>query len=86
MKVVFSRHPGALRWFDAGRHTGENHASGTAVASPDPNWIDAMSFRPFTSESYAHDDRPEAWRDVLGAARFMTGTPLRRTATRPAWR
>src|SRR5882757_10701075 len=41
--------------------------SGTAVASPDPNWIDAMSFRPFTSESYAQDDRPEAWRDVLGA-------------------
>jgi acetamidase/formamidase/AraC-like DNA-binding protein len=26
-----------------------------------------MSFRPFTSESYAQDDRPEAWRDVLGA-------------------
>ena len=26
-----------------------------------------MSFRPFTSESYARDDRPEAWRDVLGA-------------------
>ncbi len=24
-----------------------------------------MSFRPFTSESYACDDRPEAWRDVL---------------------
>ena len=24
-----------------------------------------MSFRPFTSESYAQDDRPEAWRDVL---------------------
>src|SRR6266700_6581090 len=24
-----------------------------------------MSFRPFTSESYARDDRPEAWRDVL---------------------
>ena len=26
-----------------------------------------MSFRPFTSESYARDDRPEAWRDVLNA-------------------
>jgi acetamidase/formamidase/AraC-like DNA-binding protein len=26
-----------------------------------------MSFRPFTSESYAQDDRSEAWRDVLGA-------------------
>ncbi|MBR0990113.1 acetamidase/formamidase family protein [Bradyrhizobium japonicum] len=26
-----------------------------------------MSFRPFTSESYAQDDRPEAWRDVLAA-------------------
>jgi acetamidase/formamidase/AraC-like DNA-binding protein len=26
-----------------------------------------MSFRPFTSESYAQDDRPEAWRDVLSA-------------------
>ena len=26
-----------------------------------------MSFRPFTSESYAQDDRPDAWRDVLGA-------------------
>ncbi len=26
-----------------------------------------MSFRPFTSKSYAQDDRPEAWRDVLGA-------------------
>lgn len=26
-----------------------------------------MSFRPFTSESYAQDDRPEAWRDVLNA-------------------
>jgi len=24
-----------------------------------------MSFRPFTSESYACDDRPDAWRDVL---------------------
>jgi acetamidase/formamidase/AraC-like DNA-binding protein len=26
-----------------------------------------MSFRPFTSESYSEDARPEAWRDVLGA-------------------
>jgi acetamidase/formamidase/AraC-like DNA-binding protein len=26
-----------------------------------------MSFRPFTSESYTRDDRPEAWRDVLAA-------------------
>jgi acetamidase/formamidase/AraC-like DNA-binding protein len=26
-----------------------------------------MSFRPFTSESYAEADRPEAWRDVLSA-------------------
>ena len=26
-----------------------------------------MSFRPFTSESYAQADRPEAWRDVLSA-------------------
>jgi acetamidase/formamidase/AraC-like DNA-binding protein len=26
-----------------------------------------MSFRPFTSESYAQHDRPEAWRDVLSA-------------------
>ena len=26
-----------------------------------------MSFRPFTSESYAEHDRPEAWRDVLSA-------------------
>ena len=41
--------------------------SGTRVASIDPDWINAMSFRPFTSESYAQDDRPEAWRDVLGA-------------------
>src|SRR6266568_8440597 len=30
-------------------------------------WVDPMSFRPFTSESYAQDDRPEAWRDVLNA-------------------
>ena len=27
-----------------------------------------MSFRPFTSESYAEPDRPEAWRDVLNTA------------------
>jgi acetamidase/formamidase/AraC-like DNA-binding protein len=33
----------------------------------DPDWINAMGFRPFTSESYAQGDRPEAWRDVLGA-------------------
>lgn len=26
-----------------------------------------MSFRPFTSESYSEDARPEAWRDVLAA-------------------
>ena len=26
-----------------------------------------MNFRPFTSESYSEDDRPEAWRDVLGS-------------------
>jgi acetamidase/formamidase/AraC-like DNA-binding protein len=26
-----------------------------------------MGFRPFTSESYAQDDRPDAWRHVLGA-------------------
>jgi acetamidase/formamidase/AraC-like DNA-binding protein len=26
-----------------------------------------MSFRPFTSESYAEGDRPDAWRDVLAA-------------------
>lgn len=26
-----------------------------------------MGFRPFTSESYAEGDRPEAWRDVLAA-------------------
>lgn len=41
--------------------------SGTQVALIDPDWVDAMSFRPFTSESYVQDDRPEAWRDVLGA-------------------
>jgi len=27
-------------------------------------WVDPMSFRPFTSESYAQNDRPEAWRDM----------------------
>jgi acetamidase/formamidase/AraC-like DNA-binding protein len=26
-----------------------------------------MSLRPFTSESYSRDDRPEAWRDILGS-------------------
>lgn len=26
-----------------------------------------MSFRPFTSESYSEDDRPDAWRDVLSS-------------------
>jgi hypothetical protein len=26
-----------------------------------------MSLRPFTSESYSEDDRPEAWRDVLSS-------------------
>ena len=26
-----------------------------------------MNYRPFTSESYAENDRPEAWRDVLSA-------------------
>src|SRR5246127_5081607 len=41
-------------------------------------WIDAMSFRPFTSESYAQDDRPEAWRDVLGAVGLQppSGSPF----------
>jgi len=41
--------------------------SGTQVALFDPDGVDAMNFRPFTSESYAQDDRLEAWRDVLGA-------------------
>ena len=41
--------------------------SGTQVALTDPDWVDPMSFLPFTSESYAQDDRPEAWRDVLAA-------------------
>jgi acetamidase/formamidase/AraC-like DNA-binding protein len=40
--------------------------TGTQVASISPDWGDAMNFRPFTSESYTQDDRPEAWRDVLG--------------------
>jgi acetamidase/formamidase/AraC-like DNA-binding protein len=39
--------------------------SGTGVASLDRTRVNAMSFRPFTSESYAQADRPEAWRDVL---------------------
>src|SRR5205085_3658548 len=41
--------------------------SGTGVASFDQGGSIAMSFRPFTSESYAQDDRAEAWRDVLRA-------------------
>lgn len=53
-----------------------------------------MSFRPFTSESYARDDRPEAWRDVLSAVGlqpassnvFYDGHARRRIATRLAWR
>src|ERR1700680_4949563 len=32
-----------------------------------PVWGRSMSFRPFTSESYSEDARPEAWRDVLSA-------------------
>src|ERR1700676_4349005 len=32
-----------------------------------PVWGRCMSFRPFTSESYSEDARPEAWRDVLSA-------------------
>src|ERR1700675_1408734 len=66
------------RRFDAARHADEKRASGTAVASPDPNWIEAMIFRPFTSESYAQDDRPEAWRDVLGAVGLQpaSGSPF----------
>ena len=56
-----------LPWFNRHRHGEQARASGTAVASLDPNWVDAMSFRPFTSESYAQDDRSDAWRDVLGA-------------------
>jgi acetamidase/formamidase/AraC-like DNA-binding protein len=54
-------------WLGRHWHNEQTRASGTAVASLDPNWVDAMSFRPFTSESYAQDDRPEAWRDVLSA-------------------
>src|ERR1700761_1033462 len=38
------------------------------VASPMPGVSWRMSFRPFTSESYAEHDRPEAWRDVLNTA------------------
>ncbi|WP_407174278.1 acetamidase/formamidase family protein [Bradyrhizobium sp. STM 3562] len=34
-----------------------------------------MSFRPFTSESYAQNDRPEAWRDVLSAVGLKPATP-----------
>ena len=30
---------------------------------PGVSW--RMSYRPFSSESYAEHDRPEAWRDVL---------------------
>ncbi|WP_225117921.1 acetamidase/formamidase family protein [Bradyrhizobium sp. BRP22] len=41
--------------------------SGTRVASIGSDWVEPMSFRPFTSESYARDDRLEAWRDVLAA-------------------
>src|SRR3954466_12402369 len=37
-------------------------------------WVDPMSFRPFTSESYAQDDRPEAWRDVLAAVGLQPAT------------
>jgi acetamidase/formamidase/AraC-like DNA-binding protein len=33
-----------------------------------------MSFRPFTSESYSEDDRPEAWRDVLNAVGLQPGS------------
>ncbi|WP_186294337.1 acetamidase/formamidase family protein [Bradyrhizobium guangdongense] len=33
-----------------------------------------MSFRPFTSESYAQGDRPEAWRDVLAAVGLQPAT------------
>ncbi len=38
---------------------------GGCLEFPDPGR--AMSFRPFTSESYAEGERPEAWRDVLNA-------------------
>ena len=37
-------------------------------------WVDPMSFRPFTSESYTQDDRPEAWRDVLAAVGLQPAT------------
>src|SRR5690242_4765470 len=33
-----------------------------------------MSFRPFTSESYAQRDRLDAWRDVLGAVGLEPGS------------
>jgi uncharacterized membrane protein len=79
-----------LPWFNRHRHGEQARASGTAVASLDPNWVDAMSFRPFTSESYAQDDRSDAWRDVLGAvgpsALSMTDMRLRPIATGWAWR
>ena len=56
-----------LRGFDTARRGGRCRLCGTAVASLGPNGVDAMSFRPFTSESYAGHDRAEAWRDVLSA-------------------
>jgi acetamidase/formamidase/AraC-like DNA-binding protein len=34
-----------------------------------------MSFRPFTSESYAEHDRPEAWRDVLNTVGLQPLSP-----------
>lgn len=39
---------------------------------PDPGR--AMSFRPFTSESYAEGERPDAWRDVLSAVGLQPAT------------
>ncbi|MDU6137660.1 helix-turn-helix domain-containing protein, partial [Bradyrhizobium sp.] len=33
-----------------------------------------MSFRPFTSESYAEGERPDAWRDVLSAVGLQPAT------------
>ena len=46
-----------------------------------------MSFRPFTSESYSEDDRPEAWRDVLASVGLAPSTaamtqPSHATASR----
>ena len=41
--------------------------TGINIACYAPDWGQAMSFRPFTSESYSEDARPEAWRDVLSA-------------------